>query len=176
MQIPREPYAPPLGGKDPRAMCALFVCQTKDQTASVEVVDAGRNTPATVVNEQQATPEPALPQNEKREFLQGMSPPSSPGGFPRNSSPVALATEKVATETKISLPAALRKGDGVGPRADGGVVAGPLVAPSNGGRRTGEGGKLMEGGGGGGSARASRRSVEQIFQSEESQVGPCLGG
>eukprot|EP00903_Cladosiphon_okamuranus_P005783 g5730.t2 len=65
----------------------------------------------------------------------------------------------------------LGKGGGGVPRTDGAVA--PLVAPSNHGRRTRGGGKLLDGReGGGGSERVSWRSVEQILQSGESRERP----
>lgn len=152
-------------------------------------MDAGQNTPATVVNEQQAAPVPSPPLNEKREFLQGMSPPSSPGGFPwedptdalasDNGPPLHIVSDAVAPETGNALPAVLPamelgKGDGVVARVDGSVVAVPMVAPSNGGRRTGGEGELFEEGEAGESARVPERSVEQILQPGGSQVSLCL--
>lgn len=155
------------------------------------VEDVGQNTPATVINEQQAVPEPASPQNGERAFLQGMSPPSSPGGLALKDSPVAQASDNdppvpvvsdtVAKETVITPPAVLPagelgEGDSVVPRTDGGVVAVPSVEPSTGGRRTGGGGELTEDGEGGGSARATGRSVELILRPGGLQVSPHAEG
>ena len=164
---------------------ACRVAYAKGQTTSAEEVgDVGPNTPATAIDEQRAAPERASPQNEKREFLQEMSPPPSPGGIARTGCPVVPASddeppvpvgsETVATEAGNAVLSAveLGKGNSAVPRADDGVVVGTQVAPSSGGRG---GRELLEGDGGGRSARAPERSIEEILRPGELQVSPHPG-
>lgn len=181
------------------------VGQARDPPTAVEAVgDITPCTPKTAVADEQhptTPPAPVPTQQQQREFLQGMSPPSSPvGDSPCNGPPVVPDSSTEAAMGKpppAVIPAAAEhvRGNGFATTgASGGGcssisgVAVPEVAPSYGSRQTEESAKLPEGGGGGGEggdgiSRAPRRSIETVLQPAESQVrlGPaevvclCLG-
>jgi len=136
---------------------------------------ADQTSPDKPVNEHHAAQVPP-PLVEEREFLQGMSPPSSPVAKPsqpasNNKDPTWAASETAAADTENPSSATRsmvgREKEGA---LAGGSIAVPLVAAANVDRQSGEILEPMESEEEGGGTRINNRPVEQLLQSVEPKV------